>query len=78
MGYVFKVMPELNSIKTPEKIEVISYNKDMVEHLTDQLVKLQRSYDLSNSTSARVELTTAMKTINKTLEMVLLPSIVIK
>lgn len=69
------------SSKTQEmSIETIQYNKEQVEHLTDQLIKLQRSYDSSNGNniSSRVELTSAMKSINKALEVSLLQRSILK
>lgn len=63
-------------LKQPEYIHPLSivpvYNKETVEHLTDQLIKLQKSYDSNNGISSKVEIDKAMKTINKALESVLL------
>lgn len=49
-------------------VEPIPYNKEMVEHLTDQLIKLQKAYDSTKEITTRVELDKGMKTINKALE----------
>jgi hypothetical protein len=56
----------------------IPYEKEMVEHLTDQLIKPQRSYDVSNNLSTKPEISHAMKTINKCLESVLFSRFIIK
>lgn len=60
------------------RLEPIPYDKEMVEHLTDQLIKLQRAYDTSKLLSAQNEIQNAMKTINKSLEMILKPQAIIK
>lgn len=60
------------------KFEKIPYEKEMVEHLVDQLIKLQRTYDCSNGISSKTELSHAMKTINKSLDMVLTPCLILK
>jgi hypothetical protein len=64
-------------IKQPEYVHPLSivpvpYNMETVGHLTDQLIKLQKSYDSNNGISSKVEIDKAMKTINKALESVLL------
>ena len=60
-------------------IQAVPYEKERIEHLVDQLIKLQRSYDLSNgnNTSARVEILDAMKAINKAIEMTVLPKSIV-
>lgn len=60
------------------QFEKIPYEKEMVEHLVDQLIKLQRAYDCSNGLSAKTEITHAMKTINKSLDMLLTPILIHK
>jgi hypothetical protein len=58
-------------------IQPIPYDKEKVEHLTDQLIKLQRCFDSSNSISGKAEITTAMKNINKSLEITLTPRMIL-
>lgn len=50
------------------------YKKEIVEHLVDQLIKLQQEYDnkgYNQGLMSKSEITTAMKTINKYLESLL-------
>lgn len=60
-------------------IKAVPYEKERIEHLVDQLIKLQRSYDSSNGNniSSRVEITQAMKTINQAIEATVLPKSII-
>lgn len=68
-------MYEFTAVKPPKmtKVEVSPYEKEKVEHLTDQLIKLQKSYETANSNSLKIEILKAMQTINKNLEVTLTP-----
>lgn len=64
-----------------ENLEIAPYyNKELIEHLVEQLIKLQKAYDNSNqySFAARSEILRAMGTINKSLEKVLGPQMILK
>ncbi|WP_209121546.1 hypothetical protein [Alkalihalobacillus sp. BA299] len=74
---------EFNPVKPPkfpdQKIELLPYPKNQVEHLVEQLIKLQKSYDSPNNISAaKSETLNAMKIINKSLEMCLTRNLILK
>lgn len=60
------------------KYEPIPYDKEAVEHLIDQLIKLQQAYDCINQLNDRGGLNKAMDTINDSLKMMLKPHAIIK
>lgn len=58
-----------------EEVSSVSfYNEKAVEHLVDQLIKLQREYDRTNSTlaSSKNQINKAMEKVNEALGMALM------
>lgn len=67
---MFKKELETQATKIGEMtVEMIPYNKEKVEHLTEQLMILGKAYDRTpdNSFSSRAELADAMKSVNAAL-----------
>jgi len=62
-------------------VEVIPYNNEQIEHLVDQLIKLQRACDSSVNnitTVAKAKLLVSMESINNALENSLKNRLIIK
>lgn len=66
---MFCESPKINFMPLP-------HDKDWIEFLTNELIKLQKVYDNTAGTTPRAEIGKAMRVINDALEMSLKPRII--
>lgn len=70
-----------SKIKPMEVEHINLYQKETVEHLVDQLIRLQESYNDTYMTSTGInkdQIMEAMKKINKALETALITKLILK